>query len=110
MNTKSSPYHLEIQTHRKNPYGVLRTSYRENGKVKHKTITSLPGLTLEQLRAMQAALQNKAVPKEDFKILSSREHGASFACFSIIREIGLHKAIYSRPVQEWVQADNAGRI
>ena len=104
MNTKSSPYHLEIQTHRKNPYGVLRTSYRENGKVKHKTIASLPGLSLEQLRTMQAALQNKAVPKEDFKILSSREYGASFACFSIIREIGLQKAIHSRPVQEWVQA------
>lgn len=71
MNTKSNPYHLEIQTRRKNPYGVLRTSYRENGKVKHKTIASLPGLTLEQLRAMQAALQNRAVPKKDFKTIKS---------------------------------------
>jgi len=104
LSIKSNPYHLEIQTHRKNPYGVLRTSYRENGKVKHKTIASLPGLTLDQLRTMQAALQNKVVPKKDFKILSSREYGASFACLSIIKELGLHKVIHSRSSQEWVQS------
>jgi hypothetical protein len=104
LKTKSSPYHIEIQTHRKNPYGLLRTSYRENGKVKHKNIASLPGLSLEQLRAMQSALQNKTVPKEEFKILSSREYGASHAAYSIIREIGLHSAIYSQHRQEWVKA------
>ena len=104
MEKKANPYHIEIQTHRKNPYGLLRTTYREDGKIKHKTIASLPGLSLEQLRSMQAALQNKAVPKDEFKILSSREYGASFACASILRELGLHKAIYSRPSQEWVSA------
>jgi transposase len=102
--TQSASYHLEIQTHRKNPYGVLRTSYRENGKVKHKTIASLPGLSLSQLRSIQASLQNKVVPKEAFNILSSREYGASFACYSILKELGLHKAIYSRPAEEWGQA------
>jgi len=104
---KSTPYHLEIQTHRKNPYGVLRTTYREDGKIKHKTIASLPGLTLEQLRAMQAALQNKTVPKEDFKILSSREYGASYAAYSILKELGLHKAIHSHHWQEWVKSSVA---
>jgi transposase len=107
MKTKSTPYHLEIQTHRKNPYGLLRTSYRENGKIKHKTIASLPGLSLEQLKAMQAALQNKVVPKDEFKVLSSREYGASYVCHAILKELELHKAIHSRPSQEWVKSSIA---
>ena len=104
MSTKPNPYHLEIQKHRKEPYGILRTSYREDGKVKHKTIATLPGLTLEQLQSMQAAIQNKAVHKDEFKVLSSREYGASFACATILRELGLHKAIHSHPAQEWVSS------
>ncbi|MDR1687443.1 MAG: hypothetical protein LBS21_11505, partial [Clostridiales bacterium] len=63
MNSKSGSYHIDIQTHRKNPCGFIRTSFREDGKVKHKTIATLSGLTIEQLRSMQAALQNKAIPK-----------------------------------------------
>jgi len=104
MDAASTPYHLEIQSHRKNPYGILRTTYRDNGKIKHKTIATLPGLSLAQLKLIQAALQNKAVPKEDFKILSSREYGASFACVSILKELGLHKVIHSKPEQEWVKS------
>ena len=41
MSGKSSSYHLEIQTHGKNPYGVIRTSYRDEGKVKHKNLCRL---------------------------------------------------------------------
>ena len=35
---KSKAYHLDIRAHRKNPYGLLRHSYREDGKVKKETI------------------------------------------------------------------------
>jgi len=104
MNAIAGSYHLEIQKHRKNPYGVIRTSYRENGKVKHKTIATLPGLSLEQLRAIQAALQNKSIPKSEFKILSSLEFGASFVGISIAKELGLHKMIHSRYSQDWVKS------
>ena len=55
MKSKSAPYHLEIQTHRKNPYGIIRTSFREDGKVKYKTIATLPGLSIGQLKSMQEA-------------------------------------------------------
>ena len=101
---KSSSYHIEIQTHRRNPYGLLRNSYRENGKVRHETICRFNGLSLEQLRAMQAALQNKTVMKEEFKITQSREYGASFACVALMKALSLHKAIFSRPTEEWVRA------
>jgi len=104
LHRKSSSYHIEIQTHRRNPYGLLRNSYRENGKVRHETICRFNGLSLEQLRAMQAALQNKTVIKEEFKITQSREYGASFACVALMKALSLHKAIFSRPTEEWVRA------
>ena len=107
MKAISKSYHIEIQTHRKNPYGLIRTSYREDGKVKHKTIATLSGLTLQQLRTMQAALQNKAVSKADFKVTASREYGASYAGFVIAKELGLHKIIHSNYSQDWVKASLA---
>jgi len=113
MGRKSNAYHLDIQTHRKNPYGLLRNSYREDGKVKKETICRFSGLSLEQLRAMQAAIQGKTVMKEDFTITSSREYGASFACIQIMKQLLLDKAIYSRPSEEWVRsalAMIAGRL
>ena len=35
MQTARGKLHLEIQTSRKNPVVILRTSFRENGKIKH---------------------------------------------------------------------------
>jgi len=111
MNSKS--YHLEIQTHRKNPYGLLRTSYRENGRTRHDTLCRFSGLSLEQLRAMQAALQGKMVAKEELRITKSREYGASFACVELMKMLGLHKIIFSHPADDWVRsciAMIAGRL
>ena len=107
MKRKSNAYHLDIQTHRKNPYGLLRNSYRENGKVKKETICRFSGLTLEQLRGMQAAIQGKTVLKEEFKIISSREYGASFVCLALMKALELDKTIYSRSSEEWVRASLA---
>ena len=56
---------------------------------------------------MQAAIQGKTVTKEEFKIINSREYGASFACVSIMKSLDLHKAIFSRPAEEWVCSDLA---
>ena len=113
MPAKSTKYHLDIQMHRKNPYGLLRNSYREDGKVKKETICRFSGLSLTQLRAMQAAIQGKTIMKEDFKITLSREYGASFACVTIMKKLGLHTQIFSRPAEEWVRsclAMVAGRL
>ena len=104
MSGKSSSYHLEIQTHGKNPYGVIRTSYREEGKVKHKNLCRLSGLSLEKLKAIQAAMQDRTVSKDEFKILSSREYGASFVVHSMLKELGLHKAIHTHYWQGWVKS------
>jgi transposase len=113
MAIKPKKYHLEIQTHRKNPYGLLRSSYRVDGKTRHDTLCRINGLSLEQLRAMQAAIQGKLVAKEDFEITQSREYGACFATVALIKKLGLHTDIYSKPSEEWVRscmAMIAGRL
>jgi transposase len=113
MAVKSEKYHLEIQTHRKNPYGLLRNSYRVDGRTLHDTICRINGLSLEQLRAMQAAIQGKTVTKDKFKITGSREYGASFACIALMKKLGLHTDIFSRPSEDWVRsclAMIAGRV
>ena len=104
MATKSYKYHLEIQTHRKNPYGLLRSSYRDGKQTLHETMCRITGLPLEQLRAMQAAIQGKTVMKEDFIITDNREYGASYVGVSIIKQLGLHTDIFSRPAEKWVKA------
>ena len=107
MQRKSNSFHLDIQTHRKNPYGLLRNSYREDGKVKKETICRFTGLSLEQLRAMQAAIQGKTIMKEEFKISCSREYGASYTCIGMMKTLGLDKIIYARASEEWVRASMA---
>ena len=113
MGIKSAKYHLEIQTHRKNPYGLLRSSYRVDGKTLHDTICRIKGLSLEQLRAMRSAIQGKTIAKEYFKITWSREYGASYASAALIKKTGLDREIFSRPAEEWVRsclAMIAGRL
>ena len=104
MAKKPEKFHLEIQTHRKNPYGLLRNSYRVDGKTRHDTLCRITGMSLEQLRAMQAAIQGKLIAKEDFKITQNLEYGASYATVSLIKKLGLHTNIYSKPSEEWVRS------
>lgn len=102
---KKISYYLEIQTHRKSPRGVIRSSYRENGKVKHLNFGSITGLSLQQLQLIRAAFRGEVVPKgskEDFKILASKEYGASFCFLELAKELGLDRALYSRK-EPWVQ-------
>jgi hypothetical protein len=104
MQTAHGKLHLEIQTSRKSPVGILRTSFRENGKMKHTQHGRITGCSLQQLKLLQLAFRERVVPVDDpqaFKILSSREYGASYSILAIAKHLGLHHALYSRP-QPWV--------
>ena len=82
IKRKPLPLHLEIQRHRGTPVGLIRSSFREQGKVKHATHGRMTGLSLEQLKLLQAAFRGDVVPKgsaEDLRILTSKEYGASYA-------------------------------
>lgn len=106
MQTAHGNLHLEIQTSRKSPVGILRTSFRENGKMKHTQHGRITGCSLQQLKLLQLAFRERVVPADDphaFKILNSREYGASYAILAIARQLGLHQVLYSRP-QPWVSS------
>ncbi len=106
MKTKHGNIHLEIQTSRKNPVGLLRTSYREKGKIKHKQYGRITGCTLEQLKLLQLSFKEKTVPKNNpdtFTILQSKEWGASKALSELAKQIGLPQILYSRS-KPWVKS------
>jgi transposase len=109
--------HLEIQTHRSNPVGLIRSSYRDpdSQAVKHTQHGRLTGLSLDQLKLIQAAFQGEVVPKGDpdaFKCTNSKEYGASYAVLEMARQLDLDTILYSRN-ESWVRdclAMIAGRI
>lgn len=99
--------HLEIQTHRSQPVGLIRSSYRDpvTQAVKHTQHGRITGLALEQLKLIQAAFQGAVVPKENpraFHCTGSKEYGASYAVLELARQLGLDTMLYSRN-EPWVR-------
>ena len=117
MHTRNGNLHLEIQTSRKNPVGILRSSFRikSTGKIAHTQHGRLTGCSLEQLRLLQAAFREQVQPLGDphaFRILSSKEYGASRVLLQLAKDLGLHRILYSRtePWVDCVLAMIVGRI
>lgn len=97
--------YLEIQTHRANPVGILRSSFRDGHKVKHSNHGRITGLSLDQLKLLQAAFRGDVLPKDSpqaFHTISSKEYGASFALLQLLKDLGLDKALHSRN-EPWVR-------
>lgn len=97
--------HLEIQRRGKQVYGVIRSSFRQGAKVLHSNHGRLTGLSIDQLKLIQAAFRGDVVPvgeRESLQLLGSREYGASAALLALAGDIGLTKAVYSRP-EQWVR-------
>ena len=106
LSKKRAKVHLEIQAHRSNHYGLVRSSYRENGHVKHSNHGRITGLGLNELKLVQLAIRGLVIPKDSPDALITRcakEYGASYALLAVAKAIGLHKSIYSRPSEQWVK-------
>ena len=107
MRTRHGNLHLEIQTSRKSPVGVVRSSFRDklSGKIAHAQHGRITGCSLQQLKVLQFAFREGVLPAHSpkaFRILQSKEYGASRALLQLARQLGLHRMLYSRP-QPWVQ-------
>jgi len=117
MIAKRQPrLHLEIQKYGSKYYGVIRTTFRENGKIKHSTHGTLTGKSLEELKLIQAAFRGDAIAKgspEAHEIMESKEYGASYAVLQLAKQLELDRAIYSKTTGQWVKdslAMIAGRL
>src|SRR3989304_2722610 len=117
MIAKRQPrLHLEIQKYGSKYYGVIRTTFRENGKIKHSTHGTLTGKSLEELKLIQAAFRGDAIAKgspEAHEIMETKEYGASYAVLQLAKQLELDRAIYSKTTGQWVKdalAMIAGRL
>jgi transposase len=85
---------------------LVRESYRENGEVKHRTLSNITKLPANIVTVIKKALKQESgwdsVP--GMEITGMKEFGASKALLSLAAYIGLDKAIYSRH-EQW--RDNA---
>jgi len=93
---------------------LIRESYRENGKVKHRTvsnITKLPKIYISRLKKILKGEQGE-FNVADLENGSAYEYGASYAFKELAKQIGLDKAICSTK-EQWkddVMAMIIGRI
>ena len=74
------------------PSYLLRETYREDGKMKNRTLANLSKLPLEGIETLRAALRgDPLVPIGDngFEIRRSLPHGQVLAALTTARPIGL---------------------
>ncbi len=80
---------------------LLRESYRENGKVKKRTIANLSHCSKEEIEAIRIALKNKGNLaclkniKEDMKLKQGRSVGAVWLLYMLSNILQITKAIGS---------------
>lgn len=78
---------------------LLRSSYRENGKVKHDTIASLTKCSNEEIDALKWALKNKdkinnqSLVSNSFKSRLGKSIGAVCLLYKMAERIGIKKAL-----------------
>lgn len=81
---------------------LLRRSYRENGKVKKKTVANLTRLGDGIVELIRRALHGEdMVPANElFDVLRSPHHGHVDAVLTAVKRLGLETLIASRPSRE----------
>jgi transposase len=84
------------------PTYLLRESYRENGKVKNRTLANLTALPQEQIELLSRVLRGETlVPAEDaFRTIRSLPHGHVYAVLVMLDRLGVESLISSRPCRE----------
>ena len=91
---------------------LIRESYRDNGKVKHRTVANISKLPAEHVRQLKASLKGEKCNYKvsDLNTGQSYEYGGSFALRELAKDIGLDKAIFSKETQWRENIMIVGRI
>lgn len=93
---------------------LVRETFREDGKIKHRTLSNVSKLPPAQLLALKNSLKGKKgdFNLEDLQHGRSYEFGASHVFMELARNLGLDKMIFSQKAQwrEDVLAMIVGRI
>ena len=81
------------------PAILLREGWRENGRVKKRTLANLSHWPQEKIDALRAVLKGASVSgcsEEAFDITRSRPHGHIAAVHGALRQLGLHTLVARR--------------
>jgi hypothetical protein len=84
------------------PSFLLRETYREDGKVKNRTLANLSKLPVERIETLRAALRGDPlapIGETGFEIRRSLPHGHVLAALSVARRIGLDDLLPRRAPQ-----------
>ena len=84
--------YIAIVPNRTSPPAILlRESYRENGKVKSRTLANLTSWPAQKIDGLRRLLKDEALvsPQDAFKIERSLPHGHVAAVLGTLREVGL---------------------
>ena len=70
---------------------LLRETYREGGKVKHRTLANLSALPMDVVEMIRNTLRGETyVPAgKTLRVIRSRSHGAVWAVWQVMRSLGL---------------------
>ncbi len=95
-------YIAKVRNRDSPPSYLLRESYRENGKVKNRTLANLTHLPLGQIKLLSRVLKGETLLPADqaFRVTRSLPHGHVQAVLGMIRRLGLEHLIASRPCRE----------
>lgn len=78
---------------------LLREAYRDNGKVRHRTIANLSSCSEQEIQAIRLALKHKgdlskvASLKENLVLKQGLAVGAVFALLSVAKRLGIDRAL-----------------
>jgi hypothetical protein len=95
--------YIDIVPNRSSPPAILlREAYREDGKVKKRTLANLSSLSLEQAQGMRRVLRGeKLVGVDDlFEAIHSSHHGHVQAVHAALRRLGIAELLSPRPCRE----------
>jgi transposase len=100
---------LRVETVKKKVKGkvytsvLLRCSFREDGKVKHRTLGNLSQLPPDVIDFMKRRLSGELsenAPQSSFEIVRSLPHGNVMAVLETAKQLGLENLLGSRPSRE----------
>jgi len=94
------PLYIDIVPNRNSPPALLlREGWRENGKVRKRTLANLSSWSGEKVETLRRLLKNEPLVGRDdaFDIIRSLPHGHVGAVLGTLRKLGLEKLIDPKP-------------
>ena len=92
--------YIDIVPNRNSPPAVLlREGWRENGKVRKRTVANLSSWSMEKVETLRRLLKNEPLVGRDdaFDIVRSLPHGHVAAVLGTLRKLGLETLIDPKP-------------